>query len=138
MRRQPHGVSLCGPDQLAFEFKAFEVFRKILGPIAFVLHGDGIFSRRAGQMGLDHIGVVGIEDGGFIRPSEEIFRVFHEILIQGVRFGDKDDQGRPSRTADPAPPLPGRDDGPGVSHEEADIEIADVDSHFQCTGGYHA
>jgi hypothetical protein len=57
--------------------------------------------------------IVGVDHGRFGRPVEEVGRMAHEILVQGVLAGDQDHGRFPKCPADPPPALPGRHDRPG-------------------------
>ena len=81
-------------------------------------------------MGLNNIRVVRVQDSSLKGSFKEICRIFHEVLIQCIRFSDQDHHRFSAGATNPPPPLPGIYDGAWIAYQEADIKISDVDPHL--------
>ena len=73
-----------------FPFEGFQMLEESLGPELFVFERKGHLRRGTGQVGPYHVGVVGVQDCRLKGPFKEVVRVFHKILVQGVRFCHED------------------------------------------------
>ena len=68
-------------------------------------------------------------------PGKKFLGVFHKILVQGVGLGHQQDQRVLAPPSHAAAALPGRYHGARVTHQDTDIQPADVDPHLQGAGG---
>ncbi len=109
-----------------------------LGEIGAV---EGRVGRAEGQLGRGRHQVVR-EDAAVPRvdhrrlgiAGEEIARVAHEVLIQGVGQGNEDDQRLLAGPPDAAAPLPGAGDAAGIADQKTRIQSPDVDPQLQGRG----
>jgi hypothetical protein len=81
--------------------------------------------------------VPGIEYRPFELPAEEQLGMMDDVLVEGVRHRDEHDRAVASPPSDPSDPLPGRDQGTGVSDKDAEIEAPDVDAQLERAGREH-
>ena len=58
-----------------------------------------------------------------------------DILVQGVVLRQQDDGRFAAASPDAAAPLPGGHDGSRIAHQNAKVQAADVDPHFESAGG---
>ncbi len=86
-------------------------------------------------MFFQNVRIAGIHHGGFGFALEEILRVSHEILVEGVLPRDHHYGGVLPGTSDSSAPLPSRHDRTGIPHQETQVQVAYVDAQFQGAGG---
>ena len=76
-----------------------------------------------------------VDDGVFHRLPEEVLRVVHQVLVDGVVVRDQDGEGLLAAAARAAGLLPGRGDRAGEPQQDRGVERADVDAQFQGVRG---
>ena len=81
--------------------------------------------------------IVRVDHGLFRRAAEEILGIAGEILVQGVLPGYHDDRRFLLCPAHPAAALEGCHDRAGITHQNADVQAADVDAQLQSAGADH-
>ena len=81
--------------------------------------------------------IVRVDHGLFRRAAEEILGIAGEILVQGVLPGHHDDRRFLLCPAHPAAALEGCHDRAGITHQNADVQAADVDAQLQSAGADH-
>ncbi len=75
-------------------------------------------------------------DHCFFRPTvNEVLRISHEKLIQGVLTGNQDQGGILPAAPYPAAALPGGYHRPGISNQNTQIQISDIDTQLEGAGG---
>ena len=90
-----------------------------------------------GQVLLQDVGVGGIDEGVLVRAAEQIPRVPHEVLVEGVIQGDEHGQGVPRAPSGPAGLLPQAGDGARKTNDHRGVQVADIDAQLQRRGGGH-
>src|SRR5579862_3557826 len=86
----------------------------------------------------ENLKVVRLNAGVFRRASEEVFRMLHDELVERSR-GSDEHRARTSCTSScTAGPLPGGSNRSRIPGHHAGIEGTNVDSKFECVGGYHS
>ena len=69
---KPGGFAFCGSGEASLYLQLLETLREVFCPEASVVKGERRFSGGAGKMAFNHIGIVGIEDGRFKGPFEQL------------------------------------------------------------------
>ena len=95
------------------------------------------FRCRTHQMLCHDARVIGIDHRRFRFPFEQVVRVAHEILIQGIFTGNHNHPRLLPAAAHAAAPLEGGHDRPRVPHQKAEIQVTDIDAQFKGAGRYH-
>lgn len=109
-------------------------FHDRVGQISF-RDGQRQFGGGADQMSAQDDRIGRIEHGRFGRALEEVAGVAHEVLVQGVFLGNEDHGAVLAAASHPAAALPGGHDRAGIAHQQAQIQVADVDAQLQGVGG---
>ena len=86
----------------------------------------------------NHFQVVRVHAGLFRRPSEQILRVLHHILIDRRRGRNHHRERSRIPTSGAARTLPQRRDGSGIACHDYGIERAHINAQFQRIGGNHS
>ena len=137
LRRKPGGA--VGRLQQLQLFGQVTQSRLCLGGLQQRLAcGQRQFRCGADQLGTGDVRVVRVHGHRLHRPAEEVLRVAHEVLVQGVLVADEHHQRFPLLSAHPAGPLPGGHHRARVADEQTDVQVADVDAQFQGRGGDNA
>ena len=97
----------------------------------------GQLGGRTDQVPFKYLRVIRIHHGRLGGPLHEILGVVHEILVQGIFPGHHDQGGILAAAPYPAASLPRGYDGPGIPHQQAEVQITDINTQLQGTGGYH-
>ena len=98
---------------------------------------QGHFGGGAFQMsGQDDL-VVRVDHGLFRRAAEKIFGISGKVLVQRVLARHNDHGGFLLRPPHAAATLQGGHDRAGITHQDADIQPADVDAQFKGAGADH-
>ncbi len=135
---EPGRFSVHGPVQQPFFFQGFQMPAQIPWPERLIRQGNGPFGRRTGQVRTCNMRIMRVQDRRLKRSPEKIVRVFHEILIQGIRLRKENDEGFLLRAAHAPSPLPGVDDRSRISYQQADVQVPDVYPQLQSAGGNHS
>ena len=86
--------------------------------------GQRQLRRGRGEVRGQHVGVVGVHDGGLHRLPEQRVRVVHQIGVEGIVGGHEERERRRPCPARPAGLLPQRGPRPGPAGEQHGVEAA--------------
>ena len=100
--------------------------------------GQRQLGRCCGEVRGQHVGVVGVHDGGLHRLPEQRVRMVHQIGVEGIVGGHEERERSRPCPARPACLLPQRGPRPGPAGEQHGVEAADVDAQLQGIGGGQA
>ena len=114
--------------------------RRVSGQLGVsrLVAGQGPLAGGAGQVLLEDVAVRGVGHGVLDLAAEELLRVPGESTGRGAsRPASRTTIDSRALAADASGPLPGADDRPGVAHEDAEVQPADVDAELQGGGADH-
>ncbi len=135
-QRHPHRPTASVPDlEPVIEGQRPDPLVERARPPALVDVPEGLLVRRAGQMGVQHVGVGRVDHRRLGRSGEDLVGVGHVPLVELVVAGHQDHDRLLGLAPGPTGLLPHRRDGAREAVEHACVESADVDPQLERGGG---
>ena len=96
---------------------------------------QGQFGRGTGDVGFENFLVERVRNRDFVAAVEECLGMVNDILVQGIVLRQQDDGRFPAASPDAAAALPGGHHRSRIADQDAQVQAADVDPHFESAGG---
>src|SRR5208337_2786353 len=96
--------------------------------------GEGKLEEGAFQVIDEYIGIVGIDSRFLGAPSEKVFGVGDDVLVEGRRRGHEHGQRDRASSSSPARLLPEAREGAGEACDDGCVEAADIDAQLERDG----